>query len=104
MYQGYINNNIDEAFSYAKNHLLKCIDYITIDEFKDEARRRTFAMSQWLSNLNNNAIYSISKVFFQFGKEKKSFDDAITFLKNETSDEAQMLYSVFSEEVRFSAC
>ena len=103
MYQGYINNNIEEAFSYARNHLLKCIDYITIKEFKEEATRRTFVMSQWLSNLDNDVIYSISKVFFQFGKEKKSFDDAITFLKNETSDEAQMFYSVFSEEVRFSA-
>ena len=106
LYQGSRNNHISGAIGYIKNSLLDCAHYITINPIMEkEALQRKKSMLEWLNafDQNNKSVVELSVQFVLFGKRCASFDEAVVYLNQHTSQEASHFYFRFCEEEAFSS-
>ena len=103
MYQGSVNNSIEEAITYCKQNLLQSVEFINISpDMEKEGKKRHDHMKEWLTYYEkNDAIRNLSLRLVQLGEMRASFDAATECLRGDMSKEAQYFYSKFQEEDLF---
>ena len=103
MYQGSVNNSINEAMSYCKQNLLQSVKFINISPImRKEGQKRHRHMKEWLICYDKSEkIQNLSLRLIHLGQIRESFQAAIECLRTDTSEEAQYFFQKFQEEDLF---